>query len=258
MRRRPRVNSAKWPASFRPKRGGLGVDAVAAADGGRQLVLEGAPLQRVQQRVDLDQDQVGRALELDRQRGVEQVGRGQAEMQESRLRAAHLLDMGQEGDHVVAGRGLDLLDPGRIDQPLAVGGDGGRERADRLGRDGADLRPWPRRRPARRRARCRGGSRARRSPPSRGGCSEGSCAAHEVDDGAGPVLAVGHRPGEGASGRGGVVALAWLCGYLNPSAGVASMLDAGAPRKRWPGAGVAEPDHGCPLDHPERSGRHRR
>ena len=105
--------------------GGLGVDAVAAADGGRELVLEGAPLQRVQHRVDLDQDQVGCALELDRQRGVEQVGGGQPEMQEPCLLAADLLDMGEEGDDVVPGDGLDLLDPGGVDQPGAVGGDGG-------------------------------------------------------------------------------------------------------------------------------------
>ena len=118
--------------------GGLGVDAVAAADGGRALVLEGAPLQGFQQRVDLDQDQVRRALELDRQRGVEQVRGGQPEMQEPGLRAADLLDMGEKGDDVVAGDGLDLLDPGGVDQPGAVGGDGGTQGAHRFGRDGAD------------------------------------------------------------------------------------------------------------------------
>ena len=61
-------------------------------------------------------------------------------MEESRLRAADLLDVGEEGDDVVPRRGLDLLDPGGIDQPLAVGGDGGGQGAHRLGRDGADRR----------------------------------------------------------------------------------------------------------------------
>ena len=78
---------------------------------GVQLVLEGAPLQGLQHRVELGQDQVGGALELDRQRRVEQVGGGQPEMEESRLLAADLLDMGEEGDHVVPRERLDLLDP---------------------------------------------------------------------------------------------------------------------------------------------------
>ena len=61
-------------------------------------------------------------------------------MQESRLGAADLLDMGQEGDDVVAGRGLDRLDPGRVDQLLAACGDRGGQGADRLRRDGAEFR----------------------------------------------------------------------------------------------------------------------
>ena len=53
--------------------GRLGVDAVAAADGQRILVLEGAPLQRRQQRVEIGEQQVGGAHELDGEAGVEHV-----------------------------------------------------------------------------------------------------------------------------------------------------------------------------------------
>ena len=119
--------------------GGLGVDAVAAADRGRQLVLERLALQGGQQRVELRQDQVRGAAELDRQRGVEQVGGGQAEMEEPRLLAGHFLDVGEKSDHVVPRDRLDLLHPRRVDQPLAGGLDLDRQPVDGLWRDGADL-----------------------------------------------------------------------------------------------------------------------
>ena len=106
---------------------------------GVQLVLEGAPLQGVQQRVDLARIRSAAPLELDRQRGVEQVRGGQAQVQEPGLLAADLLDVGEKGDDVVARDGLDLLDPGGVDQPRRAA----RPRLaasarDRLGRDGAD------------------------------------------------------------------------------------------------------------------------
>ena len=90
--------------------GRLGVDAVAAADRRRELVLEGAPLQRRQQRVDVREQDVGRAAELHREAGVEDVGRGHALVQEARLRADDLGDVGQEGDDVVLHLALDLVD----------------------------------------------------------------------------------------------------------------------------------------------------
>ena len=51
-----------------------GVDAVAAADGGREAVLVGPALQRGQQQVDVVHQQVCRLAQLDRQRGVVDVG----------------------------------------------------------------------------------------------------------------------------------------------------------------------------------------
>ena len=91
--------------------GRLGMDAVAAADGRRHLVLEGAALERGEQRVDIGDQQVGGALELDGEAGVEHVGRGHALVDEARFGADDLGEMGEEGDDVVLHLALDLVDP---------------------------------------------------------------------------------------------------------------------------------------------------
>ena len=88
----------------------LGVDAVAAADGRREFVLEGAPLQRRQQRVEIGQQQVGRLFQLHREAGVEHVARSHPLMDETRFGADMLGEVGQERDHVVMGLALDLVD----------------------------------------------------------------------------------------------------------------------------------------------------
>ena len=131
-------------------------------------------------------------------------------MQEPGLRAAYLLDVGEKGDDVVARDGLDLLDPGGVDQPGAVGGDGGGSGCGPVRPGWRRSRPWPRRRRARRRARCRAGSRVRRSPPSRGGCSEGSCGAR-ADDGDG-----GRHSSGGPGGRGTAAPEAVLVFWFAP------------------------------------------
>ena len=86
------------------------MDAVRAADRRRQLVLEGAALQRRQQRVDVGDQNVGGALQLHGQAGVEHVRSGHALMHEARLGADELGEMRQEGDDVVFGHALDLVD----------------------------------------------------------------------------------------------------------------------------------------------------
>ena len=86
------------------ERGRLGMDAVRAADGRRHLVLEGAALERGEQRVDVGDQDVGGAHELHVEAGVEHVRRGHAGMHEARLRPDDFGDMRQEGDDVV----LDL------------------------------------------------------------------------------------------------------------------------------------------------------
>ena len=104
--------------------GRLGVDAVRAADGRRLLVLEGAALQRGEELVDVGDQDVGGARELHVEAGVEHVRRGHAGMHEPRLGADDLGKMRQEGDHVVLGDALDLVDPGHVERGvLALGPD---------------------------------------------------------------------------------------------------------------------------------------
>ena len=86
------------------------MDAVAAADGRRHLVLEGAALQRREQRVDVGEEEVGGARELHGEAGVEHVRGGHALVHEARLRPDDLGEVGQEGDDVVLGLALDRVD----------------------------------------------------------------------------------------------------------------------------------------------------
>ena len=77
---------------------------------GVTLCSRRALLQRGQHQVDVLQQEVGGAGELHGERGVEHVGRGHALVQEARLRADDLGDVGQEGDDVVLRYPLDLVD----------------------------------------------------------------------------------------------------------------------------------------------------
>ena len=96
----------------------LGMDAVGAADRRRHLVLEGARLQRREQLVDVGEQQVGGAGELDVEAGVEHVGRRHALVHETRLGADDLGEMGEEGDDVVLGLALDLVDARDIERRI--------------------------------------------------------------------------------------------------------------------------------------------
>ena len=100
---------------LQPERGRLGMDAVRAADGRRQLVFEGAALQRGQQLVGIGDQDVGGARKLNVQAGVEHVGGGHALMHETRLGSDDLGQMGQEGDDVVLDLGLDRVDPRHVE-----------------------------------------------------------------------------------------------------------------------------------------------
>ena len=86
------------------------MDAVAAADGRRQLVFEGALLERRQQRIDIGDQDVGGAFQLHRQTRIEHVGRCHALMHETRFRPDELAQMRQEGDDVVLDLALDGVD----------------------------------------------------------------------------------------------------------------------------------------------------
>ncbi len=67
-------------------------------------------MQGAQQTVEAGREDVRGARELHREAGVEHVRRGHALVQEPGLRADDLGDMGQEGDDVVLGGALDLVD----------------------------------------------------------------------------------------------------------------------------------------------------
>ena len=86
---------------------------------GVSLVLEGAALQRGEQRVDVGDQDVAGALQLHREAGVEHVGARHALMDEARVRADELGEMGEEGDDVVLGHPLDLVDARDVELGLA-------------------------------------------------------------------------------------------------------------------------------------------
>ena len=129
-------------SELQPERHRLGMDAVGAADGRRHLVLEGALLQRRQHLVDVGDQQVGGAGQLHVEAGVEHVGGGHALVHEARLGADDFRQMGQEGDDVVLGLALDLVDPRDVEGGVPGLG------PDRLGgflRDHAEFRQRVRR-----------------------------------------------------------------------------------------------------------------
>ena len=63
---------------LQPESGGLGVDAVAAADGGGKLVLEGSALEGREHVVNVGEQKIGGAHELHVEAGIEHVGGGHA------------------------------------------------------------------------------------------------------------------------------------------------------------------------------------
>ncbi len=103
-----------------PERRGLGMDAVRAADGRRELVLEGAALERGQERLGVGDQQIARALELHVEAGVEHVGRCHALVHEARLGADDLGQMRQERDHIVLDLALDRIDAGNVELGVAA------------------------------------------------------------------------------------------------------------------------------------------
>ena len=117
------------------------MDAVAAADGQRALVFQGAFLQRGQHQLDVGQQQVCRLGQLHGEAGVQHVAAGHAQMDEPAVRPDPFCQPGQEGDDVMAGFPLDGVDPLQVggaqagDVQAAIGADV----VCCLGRDGAEL-----------------------------------------------------------------------------------------------------------------------
>ncbi len=156
----------------------LGMDAVAAPDGDGVLVLEGAALEGGQQRVDVGQQDVGGALQLYRERGVEDVRAGHALVHEACVWPDDFREMGQKGDDVVLGGALDLIDARDIEAIVAALGLAGvHHLPDLVGAllgDDAELGQLGRSHGLRSRTRCKPGSRQTSWRPFRDESSAGS------------------------------------------------------------------------------------
>ena len=117
-RDQPRTAAVKFGIGLRelqPEGHRLGVDAVAAADGGGVFVLLGAGLDRGEQRVEIGDQDIARPGQLHRERGVEHVGAGHALMHEAGFLAHFARHPVEEGDHVMLGHRLDRVDRGDVD-----------------------------------------------------------------------------------------------------------------------------------------------
>src|SRR5215469_7718030 len=95
---------------LQPERRRLRVDAVAAPHGWRVFVLESAPLQPREQRIQIRQQNVRGLFQLHRKASVEHITRRHALVHEACLGADMLGEVSQERDHVMAGLALDLVD----------------------------------------------------------------------------------------------------------------------------------------------------
>ena len=164
-RSRSRCSSAYHSASFRPKViGSAWTPCVRPIIGVRRCSSARARTASIAAGDVLD-DQVAGLAHLQRLRGVDDVGGGQAEVQPARRGPDLLGDRGREGDHVVL-RGLlrSLRCARRRTRPW-------RAAPAPLRPARCRLPPSRRRRRARPRARSRSDAARSRSPPSRGSCT---------------------------------------------------------------------------------------
>src|ERR1700678_1140384 len=110
--------------------GGLGVDAVGAADDGSVLELDGALFEGVGEGDDAGADDGGGFFELEGLRGVDYVGAGEAVVEPTRVFGGGDVfgDGGGEGDDVVLHFGFDLVDAVDGEGAAVADGVGGRLR----------------------------------------------------------------------------------------------------------------------------------
>ena len=95
---------------------GFGVNAVRATDADVHFVFVRARLQSGEEFHHIRDENIGGADKLDVQRGVEDVGRGHALVNEARfLVADDFGEVGEEGDDVVFGDGFDLVNAGDVE-----------------------------------------------------------------------------------------------------------------------------------------------
>ena len=94
----------------------LGMDAVAATDTDGVLVFKRAALEGGEQFIHVGQQDIGGADQLDVECRIQNIRRGHALMHEASLiRADDLGQMREEGDDIVLGHGLDLVDPRHVE-----------------------------------------------------------------------------------------------------------------------------------------------
>ena len=148
-RHQPRPAALKLDIGLRqlqPEGRRFGVDAVAAANRGCELMLEGAALEHDQQRIDVGDHQVGGADQLHVEAGVEHIRRGHPLMHEPRLRPDMFGKTGQKGDDIMFDLAFDFIDARNIkatlgpDRLRGFGGDN-TEIGERVHRMGFDLEP---------------------------------------------------------------------------------------------------------------------
>ena len=98
----------------------LGVDAVGAADRQGLGVLAGQTCEDRQQGLNIGQQEVGRLAQLDGKRGVDDVRRGQAQVQVAPGLTQRLGHGRHKSDHIVLDLGLNLPHAGQVqDRPPA-------------------------------------------------------------------------------------------------------------------------------------------
>ncbi len=117
----------------------LGVDAVASADGRRELMFECAAFQDREQFVEVGDQKLGGLFQLNRKRRVEYVGAGHALVEVARLGAHLAARPGEESDHVMLGDRFDCVDRGDVDLAKHVGIVSGADPSRVLQRDHPDV-----------------------------------------------------------------------------------------------------------------------
>ena len=109
------------------------VDGVGAADHHRGLVLPSQHPQGVGQQIEFLAQQLDRGLHLQGHTGVEDIGAGHPHVDVATGVTHVLVDVGEEGDHVMAHLSLDLEDPLDAEAGFVF------DRGDGFGRDAAQF-----------------------------------------------------------------------------------------------------------------------
>ena len=106
--------------TLEPEGDRLRMDAMRAAHHDGVAVPQGLGADGAAQPVEIRHQQIRRVPQLQRKSGIDDVGRGDAEVEEAPVVTHRLRDRGHEGDHVVLHLVLDFLHTGDVDpRPLA-------------------------------------------------------------------------------------------------------------------------------------------